>query len=71
MPVNRIYSIEPRVDRYLYLNLTDLFGDFVLSVSATLGSIDFKVLFPKRKYIFPGEKQRPTESKAMAVASTL
>lgn len=40
------------------LNLTDLFGDFALSVPATLGSVDFKVLFPKKTiYFFPGEKQ--------------
>lgn len=41
------------------LNLTDLFGDFVLSVPATLGSEDFKVLFPKKKiYFFSRRKTR-------------
>ena len=45
---------------------------FVLSVSATLDSIDFKVLFPKKEIHFFQEKnKRPTESKAMAVVSKL
>ena len=55
------------------LNLTDLFGDFCSFCFCNSGFYRFQgPISQKGNILFPGEKQkRPTESKAMAVASTL